>query len=139
MQTVSLRGMAAQHVDHGKSIAMNNNRERRFAHHHASTSSIGAFSHPHIDSVICPSTEDTIIRLENDYPKTNNIDGDNLPHPDKLFSWIWNNSDTGSCEASVARRSVDDRPSLDKTSSTTSKVRRIDLSGESLPGDANDG
>ncbi|KAL2868389.1 uncharacterized protein BJX67DRAFT_350668 [Aspergillus lucknowensis] len=86
----ALGNMAAQHVDHGKSIPVNNNRERPFAHHHATASSIGVLSSPYIESIIHLSSKDMIPRLENNCDKTSNINnnGDNLPHPDKLFSWI---------------------------------------------------
>ncbi|KAL4936187.1 hypothetical protein BDV06DRAFT_111890 [Aspergillus oleicola] len=132
--------MAAQHVGRGKSILANNDREGPFEHHHATASSIGVFSGPHIESVISPSSEDTIPGLENDCDKTSSIDsvGDDLPHSDKLFSWILNNSDAESCKASAALQNVDDRPCLDETSSTTSEGRCIGLSCESLPGDADD-
>ncbi len=153
--------MAAQHVGRGKSILANNDRESPFERHHATASSIGVFSGPHIESVISPSSEgsyrstasyyprllsvilprpDTIPGLENECDKTSSIDsdGDDLPHPDKLFSWIWNNSDAESCKASAALQNVDDRPCLDETSSTTSEGRCIGLSCESLPGDADD-
>ncbi|CEL09519.1 hypothetical protein ASPCAL12654 [Aspergillus calidoustus] len=137
-----LRDTAAQHVDHGKPIPVNNDRERPSAHNHTTVSSVGLLSGPHKDSVICPSSEDTITGLENDHDKASNGDdsGDfEPPHPDELFSWIRNTSEGRSCEASVARRSVDNRSGLDGTSSTTSQLRGIGLSCEGHAGDADDG
>ncbi|KAL3488205.1 hypothetical protein BJX62DRAFT_227461 [Aspergillus germanicus] len=131
------RDMAAQHIDHGKPFPMNNDQERRSAHHHTIASSAGLLSGPHIDSVVCPSSEDTITGLENNYDKASNSDdsddnNDNNdfkpPHPDKLFSWIRNNSEGGSCEALAALQSVDNRSGLNRTISSTSQLPGIGLS-----------
>jgi hypothetical protein len=53
----TLRDLAAQDVDHGKPIPVNYDPEKSLAHHHATASSIGVLSGPHIDSVSCPSRE----------------------------------------------------------------------------------
>lgn len=45
---------AAQHVEHGKPISVNNDQNRPFAHHRATASSNGVSSRPHVDSVILP-------------------------------------------------------------------------------------
>ncbi|KAL3435033.1 hypothetical protein BDV09DRAFT_204355 [Aspergillus tetrazonus] len=133
----TLYDMAAQHVDHGKPIPLNDDRKRPVAHHHATASSIGELSGPHIDSVICPSRENTITRLKNGH-NVDGVNGDDLSHPDELFSWIQNNSDARSCEASVAFPSVDDRSGLNETSSTTPNDCGISLSCVSHPGDVDD-
>ncbi|KAL2796574.1 hypothetical protein BJX66DRAFT_323885 [Aspergillus keveii] len=139
------RDMAAQHIDHGKPFPMNNDRERPSAHHHTIASSAGLLSGPHIDSVVCPSSEDTVTGLENDYDMASNSDNNDNnddfepPHPDKLFSWIRDNSEGGSCEASAALRSVDNRSGPDGTISSTSRLRGIGLSCGVDPGDADDG
>ncbi|KAL3468704.1 hypothetical protein BJX99DRAFT_252523 [Aspergillus californicus] len=71
--------MAAQHVDHGNSIPVNNKREELCSRHHATASSIRASSSPDIESVIQPSGEDTFPELENDdFDETVGIDGDDF-------------------------------------------------------------
>lgn len=53
----ALRDVAAQYVERGKSIPVNNGQNRPFANHHATASSNGVSSSPHADSVIRPSGE----------------------------------------------------------------------------------
>ncbi|KAL4987084.1 hypothetical protein BDW68DRAFT_188303 [Aspergillus falconensis] len=101
----TLYNMAVQHVDHGKPIPLNDDQKRPFVHHHATASSIGELSSSHIDSVIYPSCKNTITRLKNGH-NVDSVNSDDLSHPDKLFSWIQNNSNAGSCEASVAFPSI---------------------------------
>jgi hypothetical protein len=161
----TLRDMAVQHINHGKAIPVESDRERPSAHHRANTFSVGVLSGPHIDSAICPSSEgsysppslpargsclsvilprpETITRLENNHDNASNVDSDNgnnfdLPHPDKLSSLIWNNSEGESSEASVALQSVDNRSGLNERSSTKSKVRVMGVSYENHPGDTED-
>ncbi|KAL4991131.1 hypothetical protein BDW68DRAFT_185115 [Aspergillus falconensis] len=85
-----------------------------------------------VNSIICPFSEDTIIRLEKVYEKTiNSNNSDNSddfepPHLDELFSWIWNNSNNGgSC--------------LDKTSSIISQLLGFSLSCETQLDNTNNG
>ncbi|RDH26737.1 hypothetical protein BDQ94DRAFT_164233 [Aspergillus welwitschiae] len=132
----ALRDVAAQHVEHGKSIPVNNGQNRPFANHHATASSNGVSSSPHADSVIRPSGEDSVTGLENDCDETSSINSDDLLHPDELFSRIWRRSDAESCEASLAHKTVDNGS---ETSSATSKVRGIGVPGESHPNVAGNG
>ncbi|GKZ75218.1 hypothetical protein AnigIFM50267_003323 [Aspergillus niger] len=53
----ALRDVAAQHVEHGKSIPVKNDQNRPFAKPHATASSNGMSSSPHADSIIYPSSE----------------------------------------------------------------------------------
>ncbi|GLA78953.1 hypothetical protein AtubIFM55763_001118 [Aspergillus tubingensis] len=138
----ALRDMAARHVEHGKSIPVNNGQNRPFANHHATASSNGVSSSPHADSVIRPSGEvnlpgpGSVTGHENDRDETSSINSDDLLHPDELFSRIWKRSDDESCEASLAHKTVDNGS---ETSSATSKVRGIGVPGERHPNVADDG
>lgn len=78
----------------------------------------------------------SVTGLGNDCDETSSINSDDLLHPDELFSRIWKRSDTESCEASVAYKTVDNGS---ETSSATSKVRGIGVPGESHPNVAYDG
>ncbi|KAL4935373.1 hypothetical protein BDV06DRAFT_217472 [Aspergillus oleicola] len=137
-----LRDTVAQHINQGKPNPVNNNQERPSARNYITIFSVGVLSGPSKDSIIYPSSKDMITRLENDYDKASNSDNsDNfkLPYPDKLFSCMQSNSEGGSCEASVAFQSVDNRSGLDGVSSTTSQLCGIGLSCDVHPGDAFDG
>ncbi|KKK14495.1 hypothetical protein AOCH_007112 [Aspergillus ochraceoroseus] len=128
---------ATQHVVYGKYLPVNN-EPKISSVHHATAPSLEALSSPKTENVILLSSEDTFPALESDCDETGSINTDELPHPDTLFSWVWNNHGAGIREASVATRSVDDRSCHDETSSSTSEVCEISLSCESRPSDADD-
>ncbi|KKK19948.1 hypothetical protein ARAM_007591 [Aspergillus rambellii] len=152
----SPRDVVAQHIEYGKSISVNNGQNRPFANHHATASSNGVCSSPRADSVISSSGEGSsksttyccprlillpvilprpgsVTGLENDCDETSSINSDDLLHPDELFSRIPTRSDTDSCEASVAHKTMD---SGSETSSAISKPM-IPLSDGSKSGLSN--
>ncbi|KAL4871633.1 hypothetical protein BDV12DRAFT_25334 [Aspergillus spectabilis] len=120
----ALCDMAAQHIDHGKSIPVNNEQEGPSLHHHAAASSLGKFSSHDMESVIWSSDKDTVPEFQPDhFDAIDSIDNNNndVPHPDTSIPWIWN-CDAEKLEPSAAPRRADDGSCHEEPSSATSEV-----------------
>ncbi|CAP91174.1 Pc13g01050 [Penicillium rubens Wisconsin 54-1255] len=109
--------MAAQYVNQGQTISVNNEPKGPSLRRHTTVSSVGVTSSLDMESVIRPFGADTSLRLENDDSgATGSINGDDFPHPDTLWSSVAN-----SRVSSDGPRCADDGSCPDEASATASE------------------
>ncbi|KAF3009014.1 hypothetical protein E8E15_002252 [Penicillium rubens] len=115
--------MAAQYVNQGQTISVNNEPKGPSLRRHTTVSSVGVTSSLDMESVIRPfgaamlAVSDTSLRLENDDSgATGSINGDDFPHPDTLWSSVAN-----SRVSSDGPRCADDGSCPDEASATASE------------------
>ncbi|KAA8650294.1 uncharacterized protein ATNIH1004_002977 [Aspergillus tanneri] len=123
--------------DVGESHLADNSFKLTFSDYEASASKIRTLDSLKTEDVSLPSGEDTSQEYESDCNETSsvNIDIDDLPHPDTLFSWAQSH-DTWSCKSSAPTGSLDD--GIGRTNQVTSETPRTGPSSRESPGHAND-